>query len=482
MESFSRLILQSVHHFEENHILMSHSEYSLSTRLMLWVEGLSKKRHQTYLFMAYILAALGYVYFLIFPVAAIIALYWLVELIQSSNSVQDWIWVGSVSFIASVCIYQCFNSFKINFSKVQGIKISETLTPGLCEVIKEIQTHYRRSLINSVVITDQFEIRLEYTPISGVPVLFSKALVIGLPMLQTLSPEEFRCEVARCIGQHSGFIPRLTLFIYKSRALWRLYSDSLLKSNKSVLIPFRWFFVPYSHILDLVAIPALRDEVFIADASAMDYMNENEVLDTLKSESISRTFLELHYWSSVRSMVIKNQKAQIRPFAKLEKVLRSVSTLESRKKWLNYAYVADQHTGDTLPALKDRMEDIGHTKIRSVPMHTISAAEKYLGKNMDQIISIIDKLWRTTTLSAWIKEYKEQRRDLEAIQMLSRKSRQQLLWPGEIIQYSRLARKFNGSPYRMSIRKLIRRNIRNILPAFLTNKPRQPAQAGNVFR
>jgi len=383
---------------------MPNNGSNISARCSLYIEKLSKNRRKVYSVLTILLSSLGYMYFLLFPVTFIVSICLLVDLIQGVKSVSDWIWVGLASFIAAISVYVCFYSFKITFQQVQGLKISMNVAPGLCDVIQEVRSHYRRPLIEHIVITDQYEIRLECIPRMGVPILFSNTLVIGLPLLQSLSPDEFRCELSRCIGRHSGMVPGLTSFIYRSRNLWRVYRQTLEKDTRPDFLLLRLFFVPYSRLIDLIAIPAVRQDELIADTCAMDFVDENIMLDTLKSESIARAFLKLHYWTSVRSMAIRDPGTKIRPFAKLEKVLETLSTLESRKKWLNYAYNEERLPGETMPVLRERMEGIGHVKIRSIPGPEASAAKKYLGENKEQIVDIIDKLWCTTTLARGLKE------------------------------------------------------------------------------
>ena len=209
-----------------------------------------------------------------------------------------------------------------------------------------------------------------------------------------------------------------------------------------------------------------------ADLFALEYMNEGEVFQALKSEAISRTLLKTHYWPNVRKMVMKHPNVAIKPFANLENAVRSDAMKNNRKKWLSEAYLTGQFPGDLMPSFRQRMEYTGHSKIRSIPVLGMNSAEKYLGDTRKNIIPIIDKLWRSTTLNPWVREYKEQRRDIGKIKDLSRKSQKNILWPKDIVCYACLAKKLRGYTFSSSVNKLMKRNIRNGTPEFISSRIR----------
>ncbi len=454
----------------------------LGSRLVSPVENLAKKNQRVYLILSVAVAIAGYVYLLFSPAVVLTAFYFLHELIPAVQNNQDWAVVGVISFIAILCMYASVRTVQLKFSHVKGLKVSKEMTPDLFDVIAEVRSHFKRPAIKNVVITEKFECRIESVPRLGIPVASFNTLVIGLPLMQTLSPEEFRCELSRCIGQHSKIIPSLTLFIYKSHNLWSMYNESLRKYKKFGTSPLRWFFKTYSRLFETIAAPAIRMEELEADLFALEYINEDEVFEALKSEAISRALLKTHYWPNVRSMVMKHPNIAIKPFANLENAVRTEALQNNRKKWLGEAYLTGQFPGDLMPSFRQRMEYIGHSKMRSIPVLGMNSAEKYLGDTRKNIIPIIDKLWRSTTLSHWVREYKEQRRDIGKIKDLSRKSQKNILWPKDIICYACLAKKLRGYTFRSSVNKLMRRNMRNATPEFISSRLQSQQRSNDIIQ
>ena len=442
----------------------------LGSWLVSPVEKLAKNYQRIYLVFVVAAAVTGYAYLLFSPAVVLTAFYFLHELIPGVQSNQGWVEIGVTSFVAILFMYASVRTVQLRFSHVKGLKLTKEMTPDLFDVIAEVRSHFKRPAIKNVVITEKFECRIESVPRLGIPMASFNTLVIGLPMMQVLSPEEFRCELSRCIGQNSRAIPSLTLFVYKSHNLWSMYNESLSKYKKFGTSPLRWFFKTYSRLFEIIAAPAIRMEELEADLFALEYINEDEVFEALKSEAISRTLLKTHYWPHVRNMVMKNPNVAIKPFANLEKSVRSDAMQDNRKKWLNDAYITGQFPGDLMPSFRQRMECIGHLKIRTIPVLGMNSAEKYLGDTRKNIIPIIDKLWRSTTLSHWVREYKEQQRDIGIIKDLSRKSQKNILWPKDIIYYACIAKKRRGYTFRDSVNKLMRRNIYNITPEFISSR------------
>ena len=453
----------------------------LKARILSRVEQLSLKSRGGYLFVTFLLALVGYGFFVLLPLIIFGSIAFIAHLIPTVAKTMDWIEIGVASLFALVCILTLIRLFQFKFLQVQGLKVSREQAPCLYDAITEVREHYKRPTIKGVVITDRPELRIENVPHYGFPILSFNYIVVGLPLLQTLSMEEFRCELARVIGQYSGMSHRLTFFIFKTDRLWNLYNRSLKKNGLFGLFLLRWFYKLYAPLFHIIARPAIRLEEMEADLCALDYINEREVFDAMKSRTISDIFLERCYWPNVKKMVLKNTEITVRPFENLEKIACTSLNKEGRKKWLENAYRQEQLPEDVMPSFRQRMEHMGHSKIKSIPAPTASALEEVLGDGRKNVIALIEKLWSSTFRLQWVKDYKEMCQLLETIKKLSQKSRNGVLWPAEILSYALLDKKLRGNPIKASLLKILKRNFTNMLPAFIKNRERSAEQANDIF-
>lgn len=454
----------------------------LNALVLARVDHLSSTYRRGYLLFALITALAGYGFFILMPFVVVICVALLFQWIPfAAGNVVAWIKIVVVSLIALGSLLTFIRLFQIRFHPTKGLQVSKKQAPNLYAAIAEVREHYKRPAIKNVVVTERPELRIESIPRYGLPIVSTNNLVIGLPLLQTLSAAEFRCDLSRSIGQYSGLSHRITFFVYKMDRLWDLYNRSLSKNRLFGMFFLRWFYNLYAPFFHVVAKPAIRWEEMEADLCALDFINEKEVFEALKSRTISDIFLERCYWPNVQKMILKNTGATAKPFENLENIMPSALNKEGRQKWLEKAYKYEQLPEDDMPSFRQRMEHMGHSKIRSIPVSGSSALDELFGNSRKKVIAIIEKLWSSTIRAQWIKEYKEHCKQIEKLKGLSRKSSKGILWPKEILSYALLEKNLRGKSIKNSVLKILRKNIMNMLPDFITNRVRSTEQANDIF-
>ena len=258
---------------------MSHNPDNLSSRLAFRAENFAEKHQRLYLYLLVFFSLAGFAYLLLWPFLAITTSYIVVNLFLADGINQNWISTGLITSLLLLSVSLSVQIFRIKYKKINGLKLTRKSVPELFKVVADVRSYYKRPKIHNIVLTDAFELRIEGTPGHWLPLFMSNTLVIGLPLLQTMTVEGFRCELSRCIGQHSKIIPRQSYFIMRMEKIWDLYNDSLIKNSKYCKTPLHWFFSVYSRLFSSISIPAIRIEELNADSSALDYINELEKED-----------------------------------------------------------------------------------------------------------------------------------------------------------------------------------------------------------
>jgi hypothetical protein len=218
----------------------------------------------------------------------------------------------------------------------------------------------------------------------------------------------------------------------------------------------------------------------------LEWVNDRDYFDTVKSSTIAEVFLDTHYWRNVQKAALKNPQAELSPFVKLDKISGYLKSKDFRKKCLSEAFAADQDFAKDTSVLRIRMDNIGHSQLRDVPIVEQTAAEACLGNARKNYVPLIDKLWRSTTFAAWKADYDRRLADIQKIKKLSRKSQKQVLYFREMLRYARIARRLRGDALHKSMLKIMRRNLRNVWPASLSRKMFQSKlkasqQANDIF-
>ena len=448
---------------------------------MQHITSLSEKNPRVYLCLAIVLALIGHLYLFLFPLLTFEGVLALVDEIPKAKTSNHWVVIEIWAVVLAFSLMVSWQIFQVRFLRVQGLKLSKELTPELFKVIREVRSHYGRPSIKSVVLTNNYELRIEETPRFGYPLQFTNTLVIGLSLLQTLSPMHFRCELARLFGQYSGVLSKPEHWLYRTNRLWSMYSAALTSRHKFSELPLRWFFKYYAPLICLVAKPAIRLDELAADASALSLINDKDVFVALVNSTVSNTYLNTQYWPNVRKTALKKPNIKLDPFAKMEQIIKGPKAHVYKKKLLKIACTARQDVRHDMPCFQLRMENVGHTKVCDIPAISTTASEEYLGDARKNIVPIIDKLWRSTTLVKWKKQYEERCQDVRKIKGLSKKSHINYLGLREIYHYARLAKKLQGDRIWKSIVKLAKRNFKNLMPSFIIKKVKPEQQANDII-
>lgn len=433
--------------------------------LALWANIFSIRYPKSYLAFSLALMLLGYMFLLLFPFLVFESSTVLIKEISHARTTEHWIVVEILSVILLLCLFLSRQIFRLHFPRVSGLELSKELAPDLYALIGKLRKFTSQPSIRNIMLTDQYELRIEETPRLGYPFGTSNTLVIGMPMLQTLSEAQFRGELLRKMSQYSSGRFRLAHWLFRARLLWQRYSDALDRRNRLSEMPMRLFFSLYTPLFSALTLPAARMDELAGDSAVLEWMNDRDYFETIKSSTIAEIFLKAHYWRKVHKLSLKNPNVKINPFAELEHISGHLQSTEFRRRWLQGAFSVESNIYKAMPVLRQRMENIGQSTLREVPIVEKTAAEILLGESRINYISIIDKLWYSTTFLKWKKDYEQRRDDIVKVKKLSKRSQQEMLSLRDTLLYARLAKQLRGDSRCRSILKLVKRNVGRLLPA-----------------
>ena len=265
-----------------------------------------------------------------------------------------------------------------------GIVLDRKKAPALFELVEELHRHYRHPRIDRMVITGAFALEVVKTPCWALPVWSTNTLVIGLPLMQSLSAAQFRCALARRLGQFSKRHNPLGNWLYQLRRIWPLYGIATEAADPGFQ-PVRRFFSVFAPLYESISLPAARLDELAADSYAMEVCSDEEVLDTITVETVCRLYLEEKFWPVYRKLSARMQEAMLKPHAGMASVLRAGLQGDRGLEWLKKAMAMELRWDDPMPSLEKRVENIGHLKTRMVVIAAVPAAAVYLGTAIEEL-------------------------------------------------------------------------------------------------
>ncbi len=368
------------------------SARNLLLKPISFIESLIHKFPRLYLGCVVLLALSGYAFVLMFPLLAPVGLLNIYEIFVAGDA-TDWqpalIW----SAVVIMAVLVSYRISRIKPNTPVGLTLSQDKAPELFKLVQQYHDYFKRPEIHRIVITADYELDIVKTPMWALPVWSTNTMVIGLPVLQGLSKEQFECVVARRIGQFSKRYNPLTNWLYQLRAIWQQYRVIYSKQKGPGNEPLKWFFAAYAPFYSMASLHAARLDELNADTYAMELFNDEAVLETITADSLCRWYLQNQFWPAVYKIASVETKSLPTPHIKMASAIQAVLGGEKLDSLIDKVYREKPRRGDAMPSLQDRISNIGHDKPYIKIQSAGNAAGFYLGASVKGVIDLIDKLW-----------------------------------------------------------------------------------------
>lgn len=356
------------------------------------IESLIHKFPRFYLGCLTLLALFGYAYVLLFPLLVPVGLLNIYQLFMLGD-VANWQSALTWFAIVSIAALVSYRSTQIKLKPPVGLTLTEDKAPELFELVQKHRNYFKRPAIHRIVVTAQYELDIVKTPLWALPVWSTNTMIIGLPVLQSLSPKQFECVVARRIGQFSKRYNPLTNWLYQLRAIWQQYRVSYSQQKGFGIEPLKWFFSAYAPLYAKASLYAARLDELNADTYAMELFNDEEVLEMITADALCRWYLHNQFWPAVYKIASIETKSAQTPHTKIASAVHAIKSGDRLDILIDKVYRQKPHSIQAIPSLQDRIKNIGHEKPRMKEQTAENAAVFYLGASVKGIVDIIDKLW-----------------------------------------------------------------------------------------
>jgi hypothetical protein len=337
--------------------------------------SLSLSHPRTYLTTATLLALIGFAWLVMFPFLGLVGLVNLHEAVFAGSQAE---WFSALIWfvIASASVLVCYRLLFFRAVGPTGQPLDEKNASGLLQLVREMTKNFDGPVIDQILSSGQFELKIEKTPLIPLPILFRNTLVVGLPFIDYMSHERFQCALAGRLGQYSRRDNRLVNWLNQMRTVWFLYCDG--KSYRGAgYQPVSWFFAMYAPIYNAFTVQAARFDELAADTYAIELFNDESVLDMVTTCMVCRVYLDLKYWPVVRKYSKKNSQVLVKLQSNMSNVLRAGLKPDVIGYWMEKALASESGLHDPVPSLAQRVDNIGYTGA-SMDADTVGSAGKVL--------------------------------------------------------------------------------------------------------
>lgn len=346
-----------------------------------------------YLGIVTLFAFMGYAYVLLFPLLVLVSLYNIHQSVVAGETL-DWHTALTWTSILILAGIVCYRAARLKIVPPTGLTLSKDKAPVLFRQVNALHARYKRPEMRRIIITGKYEVDIIKTPRWVLPIWSSNTIVIGLPVLQSLSPEQFDCMLARRIGQFSKRDNLLTNWLYQVRQAWQQIQLASANDKATGIEPLKWFFALYTPFYSgISAYAACLDELH-ADSSAMQLYNDEVVRNMITVDALSRWYIEKRYWPAVYKITTLESNSAPSPHSRMAAAIRANLKGEKLPSLMAEMLQAERRWKDPIPSLRNRINNIGHNKPFVKEFTGVNAGVHYLGSSMDGATAVIDKLWK----------------------------------------------------------------------------------------
>lgn len=370
-----------------------------SSTLSFTVSAVAWRHPLAYLAATTALALIGYAYLLAFPATVVYALMRLFALAQQpfeqSSITSALVWFAVLLFATAIS----HHIFTIRFPNIKELALQADKLPQLFALISN-KKRWSWPQIKKVVLTDRYELEIRKTPIMGIPFWSYDTLIIGFPLMQSLSSSQFQCLLHRKLLQYCKGRNILSNWLHNLIFIWSLYFQAF--SNRNLLgdQAIAWFFRYYATLYQRFAVYTAQMDGLAADRLTLADINDSDLFKSIEAQLVTQHFVQTRYLPMLSNMANSGGVAlqQITPFAKLPVAMRKSLSEKNIKLWLEKQLDAGdaqiESNKTTEATLQQRMANIGHSRIRPAALAHPSAAEIYFGRHYKNVVSLMDKSWQ----------------------------------------------------------------------------------------
>lgn len=377
------------------------------------LEAFAAANPQLYRFRVAMLALLGYAYLLGLVVLLLGIVAFTLYNVKLNAGLIKILWVPLV--LAGLVL----KSLWITVPEPDGKELQRHEAPALFDLIDEISKALNGPKVDHVFVNDEFNASVVQIPQFGMFGWLNNYLVVGLPLMRALSPEEFRAvlahEFGHLSGKHGGWFQS---WIYRARLSWYqvLVSVHEERSYAAFLFePFLKWYAPYMNAYSFVLGRAQERE---ADTYAVELAGKDTTaLALIRLETKTRGFME-DFWPKFFRGANDQSLTPRDIFAQMLTGYEQPVDHTKAQRWFLEALRVPTGYADTHPALGDRLAAIGFQRDSAEVTRLIeaivkadeikeSAAARYLNQLPDDFEPTMNRLWRERVAHAWNERHNE---------------------------------------------------------------------------
>ena len=308
--------------------------------------------------------------------------------------------------VVGVFLYVVLRALWVKVPPPAGRPIAPAEAPALFALIDALRIALKAPRFHNVLMTDDFNAAVVQAPRLGVFGWPRNYLLIGLPLMQALTVEQFKAVLAHEYGHLAGGHGRWSNWIYRQRLRWSRLMDTLAATRSAGTFMFKPFLDWYAPYFNAYSFPLARANEYEADAAAARLTSPRAAASALTGVEVIAAYLHQRYWPGIHKLAEIEPRPGFMPFAGMGQRVSAELDADSTRGWLEQAMARRTTSADTHPALGDRLKAIGEAPVLAPPTAN-TGADSLLGAARAAIIEAFDRQWEEAIRPVWEQRHRE---------------------------------------------------------------------------
>jgi Zn-dependent protease with chaperone function len=342
-----------------------------------------------------------------------------------------------LALVVAPFLWLVLRSLVVHIPPPSGIEITRRDAPALFELIERLRRQARAPRFHRVVINDEFNAGVAQIPALGLFGWHRNHLVLGLPLLRSLAPQQFEAVLAHELGHLSGGDARFSNRLYRLRMIWSQLLDELHREGHRGGGMIRRFVDWYVPRFNAYSFPLARANEYAADAVSARVTSPQAAAEALTAVNVVGHYLRNRYWPSVFAKASDMPHPAFGPYARFSDELDGAIAGDEEDTSLQHALAQRTSPDNTHPSLTDRLRALGAEPRLALPSLEGSATQ-LLGDARERIVERLDRRWQDHVIHDWRKRYEQVQQSRERLESLDQRAATEPLDVDEAIERTRL--------------------------------------------
>jgi Zn-dependent protease with chaperone function len=401
------------------------------------LETYARAHPQRYKLRVALLAGLGYAYLLFVLVALLVAAGLLALAFRVAAFLAIKLAIPLLALIGAV-----LRAMWVTMPEPEGVLVKRSDAPQLFATLEEIGKRLRSPRPHTVLLTFDFNAGVTHRPRLGIFGWPKRYLILGYPLMQALTPEQFRAVIAHEFGHLSGNHGRFAGWIYRIRQTWNQLLQNLQQSRRwgsAIFIEFSQWYAPLFNAYSFVL---ARAHEYEADRAAAEVTSRQAMAESLIATEVRSRFLIKSFWPAFWKQTGEQREPPADAVATAGRQVTQSLPVERASEWMAEGFHRATTYFDTHPALVDRLTALGYAasspeqsavpgKFSFAEAVVETAAIRFLGTNAGRLVATLNAQWKKKVLPKWHDAFDHLRETRQTLATLEEKAQTQTLSPEE---------------------------------------------------